>query len=120
MGGLWFTECDDALSQLPHVIDWSLLSSWPGSVHLGMAGTCCLLEGVPGAVEGWSGEGYAGCLTLSSLFPGGGGSHTAEHTSDFSSSCRAWEGSGGWAPVGGGRVWGSWQIADIHASGPFL
>lgn len=59
MGGLWFTECDDALSQLPHVIDWSLLSSWPGSVHLGMAGTCCLLEGVPGAVEGWSGEGYA-------------------------------------------------------------
>lgn len=59
MGGLWFTECDDALSQLPPVIDWSLLSSWLGPVHLGMAGTCCLLEGVPGAVEGWSGEGYA-------------------------------------------------------------
>ena len=51
MGGLWFTECDDSLSQLPHVIDWSLLSSWPGPVHLGMAGTCCLLEGVLGLLR---------------------------------------------------------------------
>lgn len=112
-------ECDDALSQLPHVNDWSLLSPWLGSVHLGMAGTCPLLEGFPGAVEGWSGEGYAGCITLSSL-SGGRCSQIAEHTSDFTSSCRAWEGSCGWAPVGGGRVRGSWQRADIHSFGPFL
>ena len=76
-------ECDDALSQLPHVNDWSLLSFWPGSVHIRMAGTCRLLEGVPRAVEGWSGEGYAGCITLSSLSRGRG-SQIAEHTSDFS------------------------------------
>lgn len=87
------------LSQLPHVSGCALLPSWPGTVYLGVTGTCPLLDGVPGALGGWRGAGYAGHILLSSL---SWGALKGLSTSASPLSCSAWEGAGGRAPVGGG------------------